>query len=146
MGLSPDTIAGIVIACVAAGIGWGGTAYCWWHKSKVKQGEVSTVDKWLGSGKHGAGTGFAAAHAGYAMELDDRHPARTRDVERDAGIVPGVDTTAHPQMPPPVYSERDGNESRGRDREREARLSGDTERTATNDHPTTNLQTQAPAQ
>ena len=114
MGWSPDVIAGVTIAIILALIGWGGTAYCWWHKKRVAQGEVSTVDTWL-SKKGTTGAGLAGAHAGYAAPIEMQRPGqrqRDADLEREAGIA-GVDTTGElVQPPPPVYSEREHQHQR----------------------------------
>lgn len=111
MGWSPDLIAGVAIAVALALIGWGGTAYCWYHKKHHVQGDVSTVDKWL-SKKGTTGAGLAGAHAGYANTeggTEMQRPRRTRrgDVEQGHGaprVVDGVDNTGEPAPPPPVYS------------------------------------------
>jgi hypothetical protein len=129
MGWSPDVIAGVTIAIVLAVIGWGGTAYCWWHKKHKVQGEVSTVDKWL-SKKGTAGAGIAGAHAGFAetgTELERRPRRSERDLEGGEGgradghghgearevVVEGVDNTGRPRAPPPVYSPAERRESAG---------------------------------
>ncbi|ETN39948.1 uncharacterized protein HMPREF1541_06175 [Cyphellophora europaea CBS 101466] len=105
MGWTPDVIAGVTIAVVFAVVGWGGSAYCWWHKKHVPQGEISTVDKWLT--KTGTtGAGVAGMQAGYAAPIEMQRP-RQRDPERDAGVVEGVDTMGAPQVPPPVYEPQD---------------------------------------
>lgn len=129
---SPDLIAGVTIALAAFVVGFGGTLYCWFHKKMVKQGEVSTVDKWLTKG--GTGMGFAGVHAGYAEGIDMERPRRQRDPERDAALVPGVDNMGDVAAPPPVYSPHeqggisrastevpDYQESHGRDNTSQAR-------------------------
>lgn len=133
MSWSPDVIAGVTIALVLALIGWGGTVYCWIHKKKVSQGEISTVDRWLAK-KGTAGAGFAGAQAGYAdvggagrhgeaMEMQRPGRAgRERDIERDGDggsvastvVVEGVDTTGEPRAPPPVYDGRRQAEAEAR--------------------------------
>ena len=110
---TPDVIGGVTLALIFALIGWGGTIYCWIHKKNVKQGEVSSVDKWL-SKKSTTAAGVAGGYAGFAQTNTEgtemgRMNRRQGDLEsgtqhRD-GVVEGVDTSGQVALPPPVYDE-----------------------------------------
>ncbi|KPI34436.1 uncharacterized protein AB675_1395 [Cyphellophora attinorum] len=126
MAWTPDVIAGVTIALVLAVIGFGGSLYCAIHKKRRTQGEVSTVDKWLGAkGGNSTALGVAGGYGGFAnapgTELRDMD--RHRDVERGEGTLDGVDNMGEPRAPPPVYDE--GRVVRGGEREG---LEGETRR------------------
>lgn len=132
MAWSPDVIAGVTIALVLALIGWGGTVYCWIHKKKVTQGEISTVDKWLSKGSGIAASGVASGYAGFVnttpgqqIEME-RMADRHRDLERGEWTVDGVDNMGEPRAPPPVYNA--GTEGRRAERPSGEGLEGDTRR------------------